>query len=211
MPSGIYRRRSGIDGLPPVKKTCKKCGNPFTAKAAHADRRIFCSLKCKGEARTDSVLIEKKCPKCGIPFKSQPYRRVKYCSWDCARSQMGENKRVPGGWFIQQKSGYVIRGRNGTTELQHRVVMEEILGRKLKSYENVHHKNGVRDDNRPENLEIWVVKQPKGQRPADIIEWAIAYLQSHGYTVTAPAPASASKSHSELPSPSDSPTAWGSS
>ena len=50
--------------------------------------------------------------------------------------------------------------------------MEEILGRYLLPGENVHHKNGVRHDNRPENLELWVSKQPRGQRPEDLLEWA---------------------------------------
>jgi len=57
------------------------------------------------------------------------------------------------------------------TVLEHRLVMEQVLGRELYPFENVHHKNGVKTDNDPGNLEIWVRSQPAGQRLEDQIRF----------------------------------------
>jgi hypothetical protein len=60
-------------------------------------------------------------------------------------------------------------GSNGYI-LEHRVVMEGMIGRPLYAHEKVHHRNGNRADNRPENLELWVHRQqPTGARVEDLI------------------------------------------
>jgi hypothetical protein len=86
-----------------------------------------------------------------------------------------ERRKRRNGDGTTDKKGYVTLLVGGRRMLEHRFVMEQELERPLEPFENVHHKNGVRDDNRPENLELWVKPQLAGQRVEDLVAWVIEH------------------------------------
>jgi hypothetical protein len=82
-----------------------------------------------------------------------------------------------------RKDGYISILINGRRKLQHTLTMEKFIGRELYKNESIHHKNGVRNDNRIENLELWTNNQPSGQRVEDKINWAVNFLNLYGFKI----------------------------
>lgn len=107
--------------------------------------------------------------------------------YNIEKSSGSNNKRWKNG-KLNHPSGYVLVLKDNHKEykpskryiFEHRKVMELFLGRKLLKHENIHHKNGIKDDNRIENLELWSSSQPRGQRVPDKIKWAVNFLTEQG-------------------------------
>lgn len=160
--------------------TCEHCGKvqPFPRLLSSGvydyTRHRFCSNTCArlgAHWRNERPIAPPTlvCPECAKTVvrrynkANQGYDyKQKYCSKACANAA-----QFKGGQYID-KNGYVVLIIDGKLHFEHRVVMEEMLGRKLESHETVHHKNGVRFDNEPDNLELWASRHPRGQRVSDI-------------------------------------------
>lgn len=133
-----------------ITKKCLYCDNKTTSSKSSMCKTHSERLRLKGDLGLD------------IPVKKKRAR--------------GEGHINVYGYKIVFRKGHPNAHGNGKIA-EHTLVMSEMLGRPLLPGENVHHKNGNRLDNRPENLELWSKVQPAGQRVEDKVIWAIDLLR----------------------------------
>ncbi len=126
-------------------------------------------------------LIDQTCPVCASVRKIDKHHLrgpvfTGMCM-PCSRaSRRGENHPLwKGGSYINGQGYRLVVSRDHPNAykhgyvLEHRLVMEEKLGRYLTKVETVHHKDGDRQNNSLDNLELWGTRHGKGQRVSSFI------------------------------------------
>lgn len=169
MVAGCSRKHEARGYCKPHYKRMRRRGHAgTTAVGERAARRVCAVACCDRVARTRG-------------WCDGHYQRARKYGTAGDLPVMAKAPRGSGGRWVDHH-GYVIitaGGRGGRRISEHRLVMERALGRELETRESVHHRNGIRTDNRIENLELWSSAHPAGQRVSDLVAFAREVLAKY--------------------------------
>ena len=145
-----------------IEKSCIVCNKKFKVQKCYEKVKTLkikcCSIKCKKEYKK-SILKNKRhiCLNCGIEFFAYRSNKTKqtFCSQDCSKKYMrGEHHHSFGNGYTINSDGYRYLKIGNKYVLEHRIIMEAYLNRKLKRNETIHHKDMNKLNNDISNLEV---------------------------------------------------------
>lgn len=175
----------------PLGKAVRQYELPCRAEGCDRRRRAngWCGLHLQRIAahgdETKVAYATAKQTVCSIPGCEERHQAKGMCGKHYRRWRVNGDPSIIGrphgsrtrkdGYVSVYVPGHPMASPQGNV-LEHRLVMSEMLGRPLAARENVHHRNGIRTDNRPENLELWLRPQPAGQRVSDLLDYAVGHF-----------------------------------
>ena len=144
-----------------IERTCLRCGKTECARVGDVRKGVHAGT------------LKGVCVVCAYHVPHPHAKGEANWNWRGGR-------RTTEAGYVEIYCGEHPRTRRGYM-FEHRFVMEQVLGRLLSKNERVHHKNGIRTDNRIDNLEIWSKTHPYGMRHQDLtvheLEELISSLQ----------------------------------
>lgn len=188
-------------------KNCEECKKEFQEKVSFEK---YCTIEClkrfhnrkrREKLRSDpefrALRNKKEVARRHKKRQQDPIERKKHNDQEKARYRRkhgincdSDLKCAPKGSGTLTSYGYrqIIRrghpnSRKNGGMFEHVFIMAEHLKRSLRKGETVHHRNGIKHDNRIENLELWCSSHPYGQRVEDKIKWCKEFLATYGFEV----------------------------